>query len=44
MCRSFQNVSMTYFEVIEEILKIADNVILNFNDEEAAIGKPLIQY
>lgn len=44
LSRSFQNVSMTHCEVIEESLKTVDNVIFNFNDEEIAIGKPLIQY
>lgn len=43
--RSFQNVDMTYRQVVEEILCDIPNASADFSDAaDQAIGKPLIQY
>lgn len=43
--RSFQNVDMTYQQVVEEILRDTPNASADFSDvADQAIGKPLIQY
>lgn len=43
--RSFQNVDMTYRQVVEEILRDTPNAFADFSDvADQAIGKPLIQY
>lgn len=43
--RSFQNVDMTYRQVVEEILRDTPNASADFSDvADQAIGKPLIQY